>query len=420
MKRKKFKVVTLGCRTNQYESQAYIDQLKKEGYREATSGEKADVCIVNTCTVTESADKRSRYQIRKMARDYDPKNLIVTGCLAQRAEKELKQIPGVTHTIGNTEKEKLLNLVYPEQDWPEFKIDHFDAHTRAFVKIQDGCNSYCSYCVIPFVRGRSRSKKVSTIIEEIEGLVEKGFKEIVLTGINIGDFDGNENPKIFLSDLVKKIDQVQGIKRLRLSSIDPDEVDDHLLDAIVNGKNTCQSMHIVLQSGSNTVLKRMRRKYTKQDFLNTVSRLKKASPSFTFTTDVIFGFPGEDEHEFQETLSLIQQVKFAKVHFFPYSDRPKTRASRMPGKICSKTMNQRREKLLKVAEETAYQTRQDYVGKKMDILLESQDKVRPEYLMGHTDNFLPVFVPKKGRRPNDLISIVCKENTVEGLVADGG
>lgn len=419
MKRKNFKVVTLGCRTNQYESQAYVDQLKKKGYVEASLGEKADLCIVNTCTVTDSADKRSRYQIRKIAREYEPKELIVTGCLAERAKKELENIPGVTHIIRNQEKEALLNHIYPTEEWPEFKIDYFDAHTRAFVKIQDGCNSYCSYCIIPFVRGRSRSKNFFKIIEEIEALVEKGFKEVVLTGINIGDFDGDQEPKVFLSELVQKVDQIPGLQRLRLSSIDPDEVDDALLDAIVSGKNTCQSMHIVLQSGSNTVLKRMRRKYTKQDFLNTVSRLKQASPTFTFTTDVIVGFPGEDEREFEETLSLIQNVQFAKVHLFPYSDRPKTRASRMPDKISSKVMKKRKEQLFKVAEQSAYKARQAYVGKKVEVLLESLDKSRPGFLMGHTDNFLPVFVPKSGRRSNDIISTFCKENTFEGLVADG-
>ena len=247
---KKYKVVTLGCRTNQYESQAFLDQLKKQGYEEASDGDRADLCIVNTCTVTQSADKRSLYQIRKLARDYNPSKLVVTGCLAERSKKELEALPEVTDVIPNRKKEELLPTVFPEMEWPEFRIERFEAHTRAFVKIQDGCNSYCSYCVIPFVRGRSRSKKMLDILQEIDSLVENGYKEVVLTGINIGDF-GPER----LSDLVRQVDKVEGLERIRISSIDPDEVDDDLLDAVINGEKTCPSMHIVLQSGSNMTLK---------------------------------------------------------------------------------------------------------------------------------------------------------------------
>ena len=260
---KKYKVITLGCRSNQYESQAFADQLKKKGYLEAKEGESADLCIVNTCTVTESADKRSLYQIRKVARDFSPEKLVVTGCLAERSKKELEKLPEVTHVVSNRQKENLLPEVFPEKEWPEFQIERFEAHTRAFVKIQDGCNSYCSYCVIPFVRGPSRSKKVFDILHEIEGLVENGYKEVVLTGINIGDFDGDQAPPVRLADLIRQVDKIPGLERIRISSIDPDEVDDELLDAIIYGKKTAPSMHIVLQSGSNLILKRMRRKYTK-------------------------------------------------------------------------------------------------------------------------------------------------------------
>ena len=419
MASKKYKVVTLGCRTNQYESQAYVDQLKKKGFIEALEGEKANVCIVNTCTVTDSADKRSRYQIRKLAREYTPDELIVTGCLAQRAEKELSQIPGVTQTVCNSQKEALLETVFPEEEWPEFRIERFEAHTRAFVKIQDGCNSYCSYCVIPFVRGRSRSKKVSAVLAEIEGLVEKGYKEVVLTGINIGDFDGAEDPPVRLSNLVRLVDQIPGLERIRISSIDPDEVDDDLLDAVIEGKKTCHSMHIVLQAGSNLTLKRMRRKYTKQDFFEALDRLLKASPEFTFTTDVIVGFPGEEEEDFQETLSVIRAVQFAKVHMFPYSDRPKTRASRLPNKIPVAVIKERKERLLKLAEQTAFERRQAYLGKEVEVLLENEEEAKPGYLMGHTPNFLPVFVPQKGLRSNDLVRVTCIKNQQEGLIANG-
>ncbi|MDN3509631.1 MAG: tRNA (N(6)-L-threonylcarbamoyladenosine(37)-C(2))-methylthiotransferase MtaB [Candidatus Neptunochlamydia sp.] len=413
---KKYKVATLGCRTNQYESQAFTDQLKKEGYVEAKEGDKADLCIVNTCTVTKSADKRSLYQIRKISREFSPEKLVVTGCLAECSKKELEQLDEVTHVVSNQNKENLLPEVFPEKKWPEFQIERFEAHTRAFVKIQDGCNSYCSYCVIPFVRGRSRSKKVFDTFKEIEALVENGYKEIVLTGINIGDFDGNQSPPVRLSDLVRQIDKIPGLERIRISSIDPDEVDDDLIDAVVNGEKTASSMHIVLQSGSNLILKRMLRKYTKQDFIAATTRLLKENPNFTFTTDIIVGFPGETEEEFQETLALMDEVHFAKVHMFPYSDRPKTRASRMPHKVPSTVIQDRKDRLLRCAEKNAYDLRQTFIGNEFSALLETEEK--PGYLIGHTENFLPIYVPKENLRPNTLIKVKCTGNNPEGLIGE--
>lgn len=402
---KKYKVVTLGCRTNQYESQALSDQLRECGYREALPDEKAQICIVNTCTVTASADKRSLYQIRKISRENTPEKLIVTGCYAEK----LRDIAEITHVIPNRDKEALLPLIFPEEDWPEFRIQRFEAHTRAFVKIQDGCNSYCSYCIIPYVRGRSRSKKVADILREIETLVENGYREVVLTGINIGDFDGDQTPPVRLSDLVRQVDQIEGLERIRISSIDPDEVDDDLLDAVVEGKKTCPSMHIVLQSGSNLTLKRMRRKYTKQDFIDATTRLLSHDSDFTFTTDVIVGFPGESEEDFEETLSIIREVQFAKVHMFPYSDRPKTRAARMPNKVPPEVMERRRKRLLEIAERGAFELRNRYVGRSFDVLLEKDDR-------GHTRHFIPVSVPGLRGRPNSMVQVKCVENQLDGLV----
>ena len=402
---KKYKIVTLGCRTNQYESQALSDQLKEKGYRKAQPDEKAELCIVNTCSVTESADKRSLYQIRKLARENTPEKLIVTGCYAVK----LKGIPGITHVIPNLDKESLLPLVFPEEEWPEFRIQQFDAHTRAFVKIQDGCDSFCSYCVIPFVRGRSRSKKVTDILSEVAGLVENGYKEVVLTGINIGDFGKDQTPEMSLADLVRQVDQIEGLKRIRISSIDPDEVDDELIEVVLSGKKTCPSMHIVLQAGSNLTLKRMRRKYTKQDFLEVTAKLLKRDPDFTFTTDVIVGFPGETEEDFQETLDLVEEMQFAKVHVFPYSDRPKTRASRMENKVPEKVIKERKQRLLEAAERGAFLLRNRFVGRELEVLTETKDQ-------GHTEHFLPVSIPMEGLRPNMMVYVKCLENQRDELV----
>ena len=417
---KSFKIVTLGCRTNQYESQAYRDQLLKMGWAEAKEEEDANLCIVNTCTVTDSADQSSRQQIKQLAKKNPDSKIYVTGCLAERDPKSLKSLPQVQEVVSNLKKEELLQVIFEGQEVPEFKIEQFEAHTRAFVKIQDGCNSFCSYCIIPYVRGRSRSKKVEDIIREVKGLIHNGFKEIVLTGVNIGDFDGGaekgENP-IRLAELVQMIDSLEGLERLRISSIDPDEVDDDLLKAIAFGKKTCASMHIVLQSGSNSVLKRMNRKYTKQQFLDAIYRLKQAKPDFCFTTDVIVGFPQETMEEFEETLEMIKIVKFSKVHMFPYSMRPVTKAARMQGHLNQDEIQSRKDQVLRLSEKMAFELREKFIGRTMSVLVEALDK-NEEFFTGHTDNFLPVLIPKTNIRQNTLVNVYLKQNTPSGLIGE--
>ncbi|MFY7843238.1 MAG: tRNA (N(6)-L-threonylcarbamoyladenosine(37)-C(2))-methylthiotransferase MtaB [Rhabdochlamydiaceae bacterium] len=417
---KKFKVVTLGCRTNQYESQAYIDQLKKLGYQQSLETEAADLCIVNTCTVTASADSSSRAQIRQLSKDNPEAQIVVTGCLAERSPKEMWDLPKVTHVVSNKEKEDLLSIVLPDEQIPEFKIENFSTHTRAFVKVQDGCNSFCTYCIIPYVRGRSRSRKMNSILQEIKGLVKQGKKEVVLTGINIGDYDGapeiGEKPTR-LSDLIKEVDQIEGLERIRVSSIDADEVDEDLANAILLSKKTCPSMHIVLQSGSNHILKRMNRKYTKEIFINTINYLKNRSPHFTFTTDIIVGFPGETDFDFEQTLETIRTVKFAKVHMFPYSPRERTRAALFTDRIPLEVMQQRKQEVLRLSEQIAFDLRREYVGQYVEVLLESVDPHKPGYIFGHTNNFLPVYVSLENNlKSNDLIQVLIKENTPEGLI----
>lgn len=415
---KKFKIVTLGCRTNQYESQAYHDQLAAMGYSVAQEGEQSDICIVNTCTVTESADSSSRHAIRQLIRENEYAEILVTGCLAERQPQMIRDL-GISHVVPNQEKEKLLARLFKEEELPEFNIKQFDAHTRAFVKVQDGCNSFCTYCIIPYVRGRSRSRSLDDVLREMEGLIANGFKEVVLTGINIGDFDGGVEEKaeiVRLADLIRAADQLPGLERLRVSSIDPDEVDDHLADAILNGKKTCPSMHIVLQSGSNVILKRMNRKYTRQIFIETVERLRQAHPDFTFTTDIIVGFPGETETDFAETLEVMRQVKFAKVHMFPYSDRPRTRSALMPNKVPADIIKARKHQVLELSEQMAFELREQYVSRKMKVLTESLDPSRPNEVHGHTENFLPVWIQNTQLGPNQLIEVELIANTPEGLI----
>lgn len=417
---KKFKIVSLGCRTNQYEAQAFHDQLKGMGYSEALAHESAEICIVNTCTVTESADSSSRHEIRLLARQNPNAKIVVTGCYAERQREAVKQIEGVTHVISNDSKEDLIAELFPEEDVPEFSIKRFEAHTRAFLKVQDGCNSFCTYCIIPYVRGRSRSRTVAEVVEEAKTLISNGYKEIVLTGINIGDFDGNPEEGANadrLSDLIRAVDVLPGLSRLRVSSIDPDEVDDDLADAILNGKNTCASMHIVLQSGSNVVLKRMNRKYTRQIFLETAKKMREACPDFTFTTDIIVGFPGETDQDFQETLDVIKEIQFAKVHMFPYSERPRTRAAQYPNKVPQEIIKKRKQAVLKASEEVAYQLRNRFVNRTMGVLTENRQE-GSEFISGHTENFLEVLINSKKLTSNELVNVLLVENTPNGLIGE--
>lgn len=402
----KYRIVTLGCRTNQYESQGFSDQLQNMGYSEADEGEPADLCIVNTCTVTDSADAASRHKIRQIARENPEARLVATGCMVESAPDALLKIDSRIEVIPNQEKEKLIEKIFPdEENFPEFKIERFEAHTRAFLKVQDGCQSYCTYCIIPYVRGRSRSKKLDDVLEEAKGLVANGFKEIVLTGINIGDYEDGETR---LVGLVRAADQIEGLKRIRISSIDPDEVDDELADAVLFGKNTCPSMHLVLQSGSNVILKRMNRKYTRQIFLETADRMKRLSPDFTVTTDVIVGFPGESEADFEETLEVVRHVKFAKTHVFPYSPRARTRAALYPNRVPPDVMKKRKNELLRLAEQCAFELRSGFVGRQFPVLLEEGNE-------GHTPNFLRVRLPVSGIR-NQIVQVELVDNAPDALI----
>lgn len=419
LNKKKFVVHTLGCRTNQYESQAYISQLLALGYEQASSQEEADLCIVNSCTVTESADLSSRQAIRQLRKKYPNAQIVVTGCAAEKDPEGFAAIPGVLKVIPNKEKETLLPQVFPEESWPEFSITQFEAHTRAFVKVQDGCNSFCTYCIIPYVRGRSRSRRTEEILHEVRMLVEKGFQEIVLTGINIGDFDGNpssgEEP-VRLAALVKQVDAIEGVRRLRISSIDPDEVDEELIEAVLRGKNTCPSLHIVLQSGSNAILKRMNRKYTAQIFLDAVERLRREKEDFTFTTDVIVGFPGETERDFLDTLHILRQVQFAKVHMFPYSKRERTRAALYQDQLPDEVIQQRKREVLAIAEQEAFALRETFIGKTVRVLLEGEEGT--EGFFGHSEGFLPVWVKGMQKAPlhaNQLVDVLLVGNAPDGL-----
>lgn len=405
MDKKRFCLVTIGCRTNQYETQLFREQLIGIGYQEVVDGERADLCIINTCTVTASADRISKQKIRQLVEQNSGARVVVTGCLATKHPNLKEEIEGVSDLIPNRDKENLMRLLFPEGDLSIFSISRFALHTRAFIKVQDGCNSFCTYCIIPYVRGRSRSRKMEDIVAEVEKVVSSGYQEIVLTGINLGDFndDGRD-----LADLISSMDGVSGLKRVRLSSIDPTDVNDRVIESLINGKNTCHHLHLVLQSGSDVILKKMNRKYSRELFLDVVKELRSRFSDFVFTTDVIVGFPGEGEKEFEDTLSVIKEVKFAKVHMFPYSKRERTRASLYQEHVAQDVVERRKEQLLALSKQEAFNLRENYVGKSMTILMESKTT-------GHSDNFLHVKI-NKPLQPNKLVVAHIVQNGENGLV----
>ena len=412
---KKYKVATLGCRTNQYESLAYQNQLKAAGYVEAKGDQEADLCIVNTCTVTQSADSHSRNKIRKLRKQNPGAKIAVTGCMVEESKNKLMEISEADFVISNKTKDQLLTQIFPEEKFPEFALNEVNSQTRAFIKIQDGCNSFCSYCIIPYVRGKSRSKTVDEIVKEVENVVASGTKEIVLTGINIGDFDGGD-PKqpVRLSELIAKLEPIEDLERIRISSIDPDEVDDDLIWAINNCSKLCPSMHIVLQSGSNFVLKRMNRKYTRQMFYETIDRLRGISKDFTFTTDIIVGFPGERQSDFEETLAVMKEVKFVKVHMFPYSRRARTKAADFTDQISDEVKSFRKNEVLRLSEKYSYEYRNECVGKSYRVLTESSEEAKITF--GHTPNFIKVKIPGAKYTPNQILHVEITANEPDGLV----
>ena len=385
----KYKIITLGCKVNEYESEVMESLLENHGY---IKSDDPDICIVNTCTVTNTADSKSRKVIRSLRRQHPNAILVVAGCMIQNKKDKLDLPADII--IGNKYKSDIVSLLkeYKNKqmylvedmdtaDFEDMSLNNFDL-TRAYIKIEDGCDNYCSYCIIPYVRGHVRSKKHEKVIEEAKELIKNGHKEIVLTGIHTGHYhDGNYSFANLLQDLVK----LDGLKRLRISSIEITEINDEVLDVIQNSDVLVNHMHIPLQSGSDEILKQMNRKYDKQYFINKIKKLKAIKPDMNVTTDVIVGFPGESEEQFEEGIETIKEIGFTKIHVFPYSDREGTVASKMPNKIPGNIKKERVKKLLELSKslEISYMTK--HLGSEVTFIPEVYEN---GYLIGHTANYL--------------------------------
>ncbi len=400
---KKFLIETFGCRLNQYESQLIREQLQGIGFQE--SEKDVDICLVHSCSVTLSAEKSCKNRVRALCKKHPSARIVVFGCFARRDSGALAAIDPRVEVVR--EKETILaHLVGEEKLLCEKNfISYFQGHTRAFVKVQDGCSAFCSYCIIPQLRGPSISRPIAHIVGEIEALVQKGYKEIVLTGVNIGEYQYG------LPSLVRAIDANPKVQRVRLSSIEPNHVDEELMKALLEGRSTMPHLHLVLQSGSNGILKKMRRPYTRELFLQKIDEIQKKSSDFCFTTDAIVGFPSETEEDFFQTIDLVEKIGFAKVHVFPYSKRPKTAAERMPEQVEDAVIQKRRQKLFEIARRVAHRQREKFVGKKALLLLEGKGKE------GYTPNYLPVRLGSDAGVANEIVLVELVENQKEHLVA---
>ena len=413
MKKVAFK--TLGCRLNIFETDSIASQFSGNGYEIVDFNEKADVYIINTCTVTNQSDHKSRQVINQADKINTDSITIVTGCMATNYKDSLEDNDKIDYVIDNDHKTSVFSVVDAHSKGEIVKADMFDKdlfgyeaakdtfHTRSFIKIQDGCDNYCTYCIIPKVRGRATSRPTTEVLENIKKVVEYGFKEVVLTGVNLGtyNYDGLD-----FEGLVEKILNIEGDFRVRISSIEPDGYSESFFRLFENPKLS-PHMHICLQSGSEGILKRMRRMYTATEYKDLIHKVRSIYPDFNITTDIIVGFPGETEEEFQETVDLINEVEFGHIHTFKYSLRKGTRAERFPEHIPDKIKSARSEIVREISERHRLEFRQKFVGKYQSILVEKIDD--DGWAFGHGENYMPIKVKSDKLETNHFYRVIIKD-----------
>ena len=389
---------TLGCKVNSYETEVNIELFKKSGYEIVPFNEKADVYVINTCSVTNTADQKSRKIIREAVKRGNGAIVVVMGCYSQIKYLEAASIEGVSIVIGTNDKTKILSLIdeYKKTkkqiikivdlkniSFEDMKLERYENHTRAFVKIQDGCNNFCSYCIIPFTRGQVRSKPKDEVIKEVTTLANNGYKEVVLTGIHTGHY-GKDLDNYDFSDLLIELEKINGIERIRISSIEIKELDDKFIEVLKNSKKIVNHIHIPLQSGSNTILKSMNRRYLMDEFEERINKIRSVRKDIAITTDVIVGFPGETDELFNETIESIKRIKFAELHVFPYSRREGTVADKMPNQVDGIVKKNRVKELIDLSEELKQNYYKSLIGTNEELLSETYID---GYLYGHLSNY---------------------------------
>lgn len=424
---------TLGCKVNQYETEAMSELFQKEGYEIVGEEDIADVYVINTCTVTNLGDKKSRQFIRRSKNKNEDAVIAVVGCYAQVSPEEVSKIEQVDIILGTNDRKKIVNLceevrekrnkinlvtdIMEIREFEEMKIDEVKGRTRAFLKIQEGCNQFCSYCIIPYARGPIRSRKLDNIISEVENLSEKGFKEVVLTGIHVASY-GKDLGKVRLIDVIEKVNEIEGIERIRLSSIEPTIVTDEFMNRFSSLSKVCDHFHLSLQSGSDTVLKRMNRKYTTKQYKEIVDIIKKYMPDVALTTDIIVGFPGETEEEYNETFNFVKEIGFSRIHVFQYSPRKGTPATKLEGQIDGNTKHERSKKLIKLGEELTREFNNKFIDKVTDVLFEEESKYKEGFIEGYTTNYVRVLAPGDKSLEGEIVSVTIKALENENLLGE--
>lgn len=410
----------LGCKVNSYETEAMQQLLEEAGYEIVPFSEPADVYIINTCSVTNIADRKSRQMLHR-AKKRNPDGVVVAvGCYVQAAAEELKKDAAVDIIIGNNKKTELVSILEAHfagkqkdhiidigetHEYETLRISRIADHTRAFIKVQDGCNQFCSYCIIPYTRGRVRSRRPDDVVQEVERLVEKGYQEIVLTGIHLSSYgaDFAEGEKETLLGLIKRLHPIRGLCRIRLGSLEPRIVTEAFAEALASMEKICPHFHLSLQSGCDATLKRMNRHYTTADYEARCGILRNAFGNPAITTDVIVGFPGETEEEFAQTREFLERLHFYEMHIFKYSKRAGTRAAAMAGQVPEPVKAARSDLLLSLEKEMSRQYRESQLGLVKDVLLEEKLAIGgTDYMVGHTKEYVKVVVPYSENRKNQV------------------
>ena len=424
---------TLGCKVNQYETEAMLELFEKEGYEKAETEDYADVYVINTCTVTHMSDRKSRQYIRRMKKKNPDAIIAVVGCYSQVSPEEILSIDEVNLVMGTNDRKKIVEEVkkidasrkvstvddiMKVKAFEEIEINKTNGKTRAFMKIQDGCDRYCSYCIIPYARGRVRSRDLESIVKEVENLASNGYKEVVLTGIHVASYGKDiKETDIKLLDVIKQINDIEGIERIRLSSVEPILFTDEFVEAVSAMDKVCPHYHLSLQSGCDETLKRMKRRYTTEEYKTIVDRLRAAIPNVSITTDVIVGFPGETNEEFDKTYEFLKDIELTHMHIFKYSPRKGTPAATMENQVDPSTKHDRSEKLLQLNEENFNKFGQKMLDKEFNVLFEQ--KVGDNKFEGLTENYVKVIVESDKDLSEQILKVKItdvKNEFLEGIL----
>lgn len=423
---------TLGCKVNQYETNGMAQKFLENGYEVVNFSEKADIYVINTCTVTNMSDRKSRQMLRR-AKEINPDSLIVAvGCYVQVAKSDIENIKEIDLCLGTNEKKDIVKYideyknknkniqiddVFQNKEYSDFGSVTYTEKVRAVIKVQDGCDRFCSYCLIPYARGRTRSRNPQSVIQEIKNIAQKGIKEVVITGIHVASYGKDFKNNYKLIDLLEEINEIDGIERIRLGSIEPLLIDNEFLNRLIKLKKICHHFHLSLQSGCDETLQRMNRRYKTDEFREIVTKLRTAYDDVILTTDIIVGFPGETEEEFKKTYDFLEDIKFYKMHVFKYSIRNGTKAAIMENQIDNSVKEIRSKKLIEMSEKNQKLYNDSYIGKELKVLVEEKEQ---EYYKGHTDNYLYTKIKYDDNEclENKILSVKPEKSTVEGLIVE--